>query len=261
MLLLERAPYSGLAGLKKLVYDVLIRTEWKNTEEQEIKRTLYALDVAYTLAKRKHAEQTRADGTRYFDHVASVTKIRLTELPNPSFKGVIMGLCHDLVEDTDITIETIRNLFGDEIANGVDALTKKEYEYYMEKDEKEVYNALDVTWKSDYTAYHKKRLAALRSEKYFAELRNAGVEVIMDKGADRLHNLRNLLNGKIEQIPKQIEETEQYFLPILSNWESSEDQATCDILSWLLQKEIAILKLYYEKQQYWQEIAWGMTVV
>ncbi|MEZ5916505.1 MAG: HD domain-containing protein [Parvularculaceae bacterium] len=80
------------------------------------------LNRAYVFSMKAHGGQTRKSGDPYFTHPLAVAAI-LTDLKaDPA--SVVTALLHDVVEDTDTTIEDIRKLFGDEIAHLVDGVTK-----------------------------------------------------------------------------------------------------------------------------------------
>ena len=80
-----------------------------------------ALNRAYVFAMKKHSGQFRTSGDPYYSHPIEVagilTKFRLDGA------SIIAGLLHDTVEDTDTTIDEVRELFGDQVASLVDGLT------------------------------------------------------------------------------------------------------------------------------------------
>lgn len=81
------------------------------------------LELAYTFASEKHAGQKRASGEDYFTHPLAVamTAAKTYELDVDS---IIAALLHDIVEDTQTSIKTISNLFGENVAELVIGLTK-----------------------------------------------------------------------------------------------------------------------------------------
>jgi RelA/SpoT family (p)ppGpp synthetase len=81
-----------------------------------------ALNKAYVFATVKHGAQKRHSGDPYYAHPVAVAGL-LTELRMDQ-ATIIAGLLHDTVEDTDATVEEIRKLFGDEVADLVDGVTK-----------------------------------------------------------------------------------------------------------------------------------------
>ena len=81
-----------------------------------------ALNRAYVFSMKAHGSQTRASGDPYFTHPLEVAGI-LTEMRLDT-ASIITALLHDTVEDTEATDAQIRELFGDEVANLVEGVTK-----------------------------------------------------------------------------------------------------------------------------------------
>jgi guanosine-3',5'-bis(diphosphate) 3'-pyrophosphohydrolase len=81
-----------------------------------------ALNKAYVFATLKHGQQLRHSGDPYYAHPVAVAGL-LTELKMDQ-ATIIAGLLHDTVEDTDATVDEIRKLFGDAVADLVDGVTK-----------------------------------------------------------------------------------------------------------------------------------------
>ena len=73
-----------------------------------------ALNRAYVFALKKHGSQLRTSGDPYYSHPIEVAGI-LTKF-KLDCASIIAGLLHDTVEDTDTTVEEIRSLFGDQVA-------------------------------------------------------------------------------------------------------------------------------------------------
>ena len=80
------------------------------------------IEAAYRLAEEKHSGQFRQSGEPYIVHPLAVATI-VAELGMDT-ESVMAALLHDVVEDTDVTLEQIEKLFGKEIASLVDWLTK-----------------------------------------------------------------------------------------------------------------------------------------
>ena len=76
---------------------------------------------AFNLANGAHANMRRKSGEPYILHPIAVAKIATTEI-GLGTKSIVSALLHDVVEDTDFTVEDIRLQFGDKIANIVDGL-------------------------------------------------------------------------------------------------------------------------------------------
>ena len=95
---------------------------------------------AYVLAREAHAEQKRKSGEPYIIHPIAVATIVAEELKlgaNP----VIAAFLHDVVEDTDYTMDDIRQRFGDDVAFLVSVVTKKSTRNYeISKQEKPTFH-------------------------------------------------------------------------------------------------------------------------
>lgn len=85
------------------------------------------MEHAATLAVRAHANQVRKDGTPYIAHV-----IRVAIRVEGKLAGIV-SLLHDIVEDTYITLENLREMgYSEEVVHAVDALTKRHGESYTD---------------------------------------------------------------------------------------------------------------------------------
>ena len=122
--------------------------------------------TAYNLASAAHAGQFDYSGVEYIEHPKAVARIaaNIARKESPVFieKVRIVAILHDTVEDTDVTLEQVREIFGDEIADAVDALTKREGEEYHDALLRVAANPLarvvklaDMTHNSDLTRYPK----------------------------------------------------------------------------------------------------------
>ena len=124
------------------------------------------LDRAYELGLEAHAKQRRKSGEPYFLHPIEVARICYTEIGlGPT--ALVCALLHDVVEDTDVTLEEVIEMFGPKIGKIVDGLTKLDGLYNVE---------------SPQAANFKKVLSTLIED----------VRVVLIKMADRLHNLRTI---------------------------------------------------------------------
>ncbi|HYC14612.1 MAG TPA: HD domain-containing protein, partial [Stellaceae bacterium] len=122
---------------------------------------------AYRFSEHAHQGQKRSSGENYVVHCVEVAKI-LAELHLDS-TTVASGLIHDVVEDTDATVESIEREFGPEIAQIVDGVTKIGNLNFRSREERQVEN-------------YRKLLLSIAKD----------VRVILIKLADRLHNMRTL---------------------------------------------------------------------
>ncbi|MCB0548782.1 MAG: bifunctional (p)ppGpp synthetase/guanosine-3',5'-bis(diphosphate) 3'-pyrophosphohydrolase [Phaeodactylibacter sp.] len=141
--------------------DLLRSIKSEMTEEDRIN-----IRQAYELAVQAHSEQRRKSGEPYILHPIAVAKICADEIGlGPT--AIISALLHDVVEDTDVTLEDIRKKFGDRIGKIVDGLTKLDSAYNAESPQAENFRKVLSTLVED-------------------------VRVVLIKMADRLHNMRTL---------------------------------------------------------------------
>ena len=144
---------------------------------------------AFFLAKEAHAGVRRRSGEPYLLHPIAVAKIVIEEI-GLGVKSVVASLLHDVVEDTEYTVEDMERIFGPKIASMVDGLTKMSG----------VFNA-DT---SEQAEYFRKVLLTLSDD----------VRVILIKIADRLHNMRTLGAMPMNKQIKITGETIYLFAPL-----------------------------------------------
>ncbi len=144
---------------------------------------------AYEIAKSAHNGVRRRSGEPYIIHPIAVAQIVVQEI-GLGYKSIIAALLHDVVEDTDYTIEDIERLFGAKIASLVDGLTK-------------IRSAIS-TGQSSQAENFKRILLTL----------NDDVRVILIKLADRLHNMRTLSSMPDYKQKKILGETMYIFIPL-----------------------------------------------
>jgi GTP pyrophosphokinase len=125
------------------------------------------LNRAYVYAMKAHGAQMRASGLSYFSHPLEVAGI-LTEYKLDS-ASIVTALLHDVVEDTTITLDEVRNHFGPEVARLVDGVTKLARIEFQSDQAKQAENF--------------RKLVLAMSE---------DIRVLLVKLADRLHNMRTL---------------------------------------------------------------------
>ncbi len=174
--------------------EALIKEKWeellascakicKNDEERKV------IKRAFFLAKEAHEGVRRRSGEPYLLHPIAVARIVVDEI-GLGVKSVVAALLHDVVEDTEYTVEDMERIFGPKIASMVDGLTKMSG----------VFNA-DT---SEQAEYFRKVLLTLSDD----------VRVILIKIADRLHNMRTLGAMPINKQVKITGETIYLFTPL-----------------------------------------------
>jgi guanosine-3',5'-bis(diphosphate) 3'-pyrophosphohydrolase len=144
------------------------------------------LERAYRFASEAHENQQRRSGEDFILHPLGVALI-LAELRSDD-ATIAGGLLHDVVEDTDTTIEQVRDEFGDEVARLVEGVTKLTRIHFQSREQAQAEN-------------YRKMIVAMADDH----------RVILIKLADRLHNMRTIeYLGKQKQLQKARETLEVY---------------------------------------------------
>jgi guanosine-3',5'-bis(diphosphate) 3'-pyrophosphohydrolase len=144
---------------------------------------------AYIFSAKAHQGQTRLSGESYLNHPIEVAAI----LANLKLDAatVAAGLLHDTIEDTPITSEEIRSLFGEEVAMLVDGMTKLSRMELQSREQREADN-------------FRKMIVAMAKD----------IRVILIKLADRLHNMRTLKSLPPEKQKRIAQETLDIYAPL-----------------------------------------------
>lgn len=174
-----------MENVKHSIEDVLT----KASEYLKKQVNLDTIKRAYELAKKQHEGQFRKSNDPYIQHPLEVAYM-LTELhagPNT----IAAGFLHDVLEDTDITREKMEEMFGSDITNIVDGVTKISKLKYMTQEK--------VLAKT-----HQKILIAMAKD----------IRVILVKLVDRVHNMRTLEYQPLEKQKKIARETIELYAPL-----------------------------------------------
>ena len=165
------------------IEDVIKEIKKYNPEEEEIVRK------AYEVAEKAHAHQKRESGEPYIIHPLNVC-MNLTKFKADG-SSLCAGLLHDVVEDTDYTLEDIKEMFNEDIAFLVDGVTKISNLHYNTKDE-----------------------ATNANIRRLINSLNDDVRIINIKICDRLHNMRTLEFKAPEKRIRSANETLNIFVPL-----------------------------------------------
>lgn len=169
--------------------DLLYESLAKKIKAHKLQVDSDLLKKAYLIAKKYHEGQCRKSGEPFIVHPLEVAKILADiELDQTS---IITALLHDLVEDTEYSLEKIDKEFGKEVANIINGVTKLDKIVFTSKEERQVENL-------------RKMIIAMAED----------VRIIIVKLADRLHNMRTLSPFNKEKRKLKALETLQIYAPI-----------------------------------------------
>ncbi|MBO4585394.1 MAG: bifunctional (p)ppGpp synthetase/guanosine-3',5'-bis(diphosphate) 3'-pyrophosphohydrolase [Bacteroidales bacterium] len=182
----------------------LIERDWKVLEASAEKRCaseeeLEVVRRAYNFANDAHRNVRRRSGEPYMIHPIAVAQIVVDNI-GLGYKSISAALLHDVVEDTDYTVDDLRERFGDKIATLVDGLTK-------------IKNVLDTEEKTKGTDISHRSMQAENFKRILLTM-NDDVRVVLIKLADRLHNCRTIEHMPEHKRDKILSETMFIFIPL-----------------------------------------------
>jgi GTP pyrophosphokinase len=177
------ARLGGRHGTTSPVLEPLLRSVRANHPKAD----LSVLERAYTVAERAHRGQRRKSGDPYITHPVAVATI-LAEL-GMTPATLAAALLHDTVEDTDYSLEALREDFGPEIAMLVDGVTKLDKVTYGDAAQAETVRKMVVAMARD-------------------------IRVLVIKLADRLHNARTWRYVSADSAQRKARETLEIYAPL-----------------------------------------------
>ncbi|VAW98486.1 Inactive (p)ppGpp 3'-pyrophosphohydrolase domain / GTP pyrophosphokinase, (p)ppGpp synthetase I [hydrothermal vent metagenome] len=150
---------------------------------------------AFVMAEKAHQGQVRASGEPYVNHVVAVADI-LVNL-HLDYESVAAAFLHDVVEDSDVSLNDVRQQFGHSIAELVDGVTKM--------------HAIDL--QVDQYRHHHDQVQAESLRKLLLAMAK-DVRVVLIKLADRLHNMRTLKFLPADKQRRIAQETIDIYAPL-----------------------------------------------
>ncbi len=164
----------------------------RSTKRHQAKGDLQMIRKAFDVALEAHKDMRRKSGEPYIYHPLAVAEIVTSEI-GLGAKSIVCALMHDVVEDTHITLEDVRSMFGDKVATIIDGLTK-------------------ISGVFDHTS----ATSSMQAENFRKMLLtlSSDVRVILIKLADRLHNMRTLDSMARDKQLKIASETLYLYAPL-----------------------------------------------
>ena len=196
-------------------FEALLDDYAHTPHRQKVELITHAFNFAY----KAHYGVRRLSGEPYIMHPLAVARICVKEIGLGS-TSICSALLHDVVEDTDYTVEDIAGLFGDKIAQIVDGLTKISGGVFGDRASEQAEN-------------FRKLLLTISED----------IRVVLIKIADRLHNMRTLGSQPKDKQYKIAGETQYIYAPLAHR-----------LGLFPIKTELEDLSFRYEHPETWQEI-------
>ncbi len=165
--------------------DILLRS----VKGYNAKADLKEIQRAYQFAEASHQGQKRISGEDFIEHPLAVTQV-LADL-HLDTTTLVASLLHDVVEDTDVSLEQLEREFGPEVARIVDGLTKLDTIAFKSREQEQAENV-------------RKMIVAMAGD----------IRVLLIKLADRLHNMRTLSSLPAGKQRDKATETLEIYAPL-----------------------------------------------
>jgi GTP pyrophosphokinase len=197
------------------IFEKLVRRIKEYHPSTDISR----VEKAFIIAQQAHGTQLRKSGEPYIIHPLSVAYI-LADL-ELDMESIIAGILHDVIEDTEYGYRDIALMFGMEVANIVEGVTKLEnietnFKSGGQPDEdgdKERMTFDDMIMDKSRDKNYREELQAENYRKMFIAMAK-DIRVILIKIADRLHNMRTLKHVPPEKQKEKAQETLDIYCPL-----------------------------------------------
>jgi GTP pyrophosphokinase len=198
----QKSPSNGLPDDESEAATALVTTvpDW-NLLEPQFRQFLPQADLslirrAYEFAARAHAGRWRRSGEPYITHPLAVAEI-LAKLQLDQ-ETVAAALLHDVLEDTEVTLEELRVVFGERVARLVDGVTKLG----------------QIRWASESEPTEREKARQAESLRKMLLAMAEDVRVVLIKLADRLHNMRTLEHLARSKQARIARETMDIYAPL-----------------------------------------------
>lgn len=196
---------------------------------------------AYNVAENAHKGQSRVSGQPYITHCVGVAIILADLEVAPTL--VMAGLLHDVVEDTSVTLEDIKNEFGETVEKFVDGVTKLTSLPNISRADQHEDERSPLENLQGYSGSRKAALIAETLRKTFLAMGD-DVRVVLIKLADRLHNMRTLSYLPESRQKRIAQETLDIFAPLANR-----------LGIWQIKWELEDLGFRYTNPEKYKEIA------
>jgi len=201
---ISTTPRPSLAGLRRRIgiperEDAQFKSLVKKLDKYLSKSQIEGVQRAYAIGAQAHDGQRRLEVEKYINHTLAVASL-LAELKLDS-STIIAAILHDALEDTHLTKAEMADVFGDEVANLVDSVSKIDKLQFDSPQHAEAENL-------------RRMFLASASD----------LRVILIKMADRLHNLNSLHVHRVEKRQRIVNETRDIYITIanllgMGNWQ------------------------------------------
>jgi len=195
---------------------------------------------AYHMAQTAHEGQILPSGLPYLNHCVAVALI-LAELSVPP-ELIIAGLLHDVVEDTDITLELIEKEFNAEVAGLIDGVTKLTHLPKLLRPEQHGDKQIEAKEPTTHRKIREDEIAEALRKTFLAM--SDDIRVVLVKLADRLHSMRTLSHFDAASQKRIAQETLDIFAPLANR-----------LGIWQIKWELEDLAFRYVSPDEYREIA------
>ncbi|MEO6888316.1 MAG: bifunctional (p)ppGpp synthetase/guanosine-3',5'-bis(diphosphate) 3'-pyrophosphohydrolase [Ktedonobacteraceae bacterium] len=198
-------PYQAASGYGSDALEQLLAETREYLTPQDVEK----IQRAYNLADRAHKGALRKSGEPYIEHPLAVALILTTMRIDAD--GIVAALLHDVVEDTDYTLDEVREQFGPAVAIVVDGVTK--FDALAGKSGHQPLPKVSPDQNEDAARDLKRRLRSETVRKMLLAMAE-DPRVVVIKLADRLHNMRTLDAMNPVQQQNKARETSEIFAPL-----------------------------------------------